>query len=442
MASVIKHKRSSTPASAPGTSAVELGEIAVNTHDGIMFIKKDDTSSGGSIEVLGIGPDYATNVLYVSKSGNDSFSGRSLSESFLTIDAAVAAASAGTTIYVKSGDYTVTNPLVVPANVSLMGDNLRTTTIRGNTATSDILHLNNACYINGFTFRGHTTGAAAVAFPTTKYTVTISPYVQNCSSITSDGVGMKIDGTGMGGTRSMVADAFTQINEGGKGVYILNSGYAQLVSIFTVYCDVAVECESGGQCSLTNSNASFGNFGLKASGKGALKYSGTVQGTYNITASQIQIAGLGTEKPDYGDAIKFASDSNYYTVENATTPVAGVSTVTIRPSLDVALTNGESVEFYQRSLIAASSITFEYVGAGTSVGTALPESDGVPVQTQEVVEDSDRQGEVYFTSTDHKGDFRIGSELLIERESGTIQGTTFDRSLFAVLTPYILALED
>jgi hypothetical protein len=59
-----------------------------------------------------------------------------------------------------------------------------------------------------------------------------------------------------------------------------------------------------------------------------------------------------------------------------------------------------------------------------------------------VIEDADGRGKVYFTSTDHKGDFRIGGDLLINRESGTITGTTFDRSLFAVLTPYILALED
>jgi hypothetical protein len=56
--------------------------------------------------------------------------------------------------------------------------------------------------------------------------------------------------------------------------------------------------------------------------------------------------------------------------------------------------------------------------------------------------DNNSAGLVFFTSTDHKGDFRIGSDLVIDREKGRIQGVTFDRSLFAVLTPYILALED
>ena len=50
-------------------------------------------------------------------------------------------------------------------------------------------------------------------------------------------------------------------------------------------------------------------------------------------------------------------------------------------------------------------------------------------------------GLVYFTATDELGDFRIGENLRINREEGTITGDTFDRSLFAVLTPIILALE-
>ena len=50
-------------------------------------------------------------------------------------------------------------------------------------------------------------------------------------------------------------------------------------------------------------------------------------------------------------------------------------------------------------------------------------------------------GAVYYTSTDHVGDFRIGNELLISRATGTINGRTFNKSLFAVMTPYILAIE-
>jgi hypothetical protein len=99
----------------------------------------------------------------------------------------------------------------------------------------------------------------------------------------------------------------------------------------------------------------------------------------------------------------------------------------------------ESVTFHQTSLITASGQTFEWVGSGTNIQSAVPYKGGQPVEAQQVVESN--EGKVYFTSTDQKGDFKIGNSLTIERASGTITGQTFDRSLFAVLTPYILSLQ-
>ena len=52
----------------------------------------------------------------------------------------------------------------------------------------------------------------------------------------------------------------------GIGVSLTNNSYAQLVSIFTIGCEIAIFAGTGGQCDLTNSNSSFGNVGLKADG--------------------------------------------------------------------------------------------------------------------------------------------------------------------------------
>jgi hypothetical protein len=81
----------------------------------------------------------------------------------------------------------------------------------------------------------------------------------------------------------------------------------------------------------------------------------------------------------------------------------------------------------------------EYVGSGDALNTALPYLGGVPVQVNEVVEE--RGGLVFYTSTDHLGDFRIGDNFTINRVDGTITGRTFTKALFSVLTPYILAIE-
>jgi hypothetical protein len=387
-------------------------------------------------------PNKVDNVLYVSKSGNDANDGGTLGDSFLTVDAALAVATAGTSIYVKSGTYTINNPATIPANVALVGDNLRTTNITPSNPSADIFYVNNGSYVTGFTFRDHVNGAAAIAFNPDGSAGFIfsSPYVQNCSSITSNGVGMRIDGAHAQGLRSMVSDAFTQINSGGIGIHLLNRGYAQLVSIFTVACDIGFLAESGGQCSLLNSNCSFGNIGVKSTGTSETLYSGVTDARIPKLGNLLKVNNLIT-RPKYGDVVKFAGDDMYYTIIDSTPLVLGSSTITLDENLEDEIDAGTVVDFSQRSLITASSITFEYVGTGTDLFNT-PQNGGFPIQENETVEDENRAGVVNFTSTDHKGDFRIGNDLIIAKNTGTIQGITFDRSLFAVLTPYILALED
>lgn len=101
--------------------------------------------------------------------------------------------------------------------------------------------------------------------------------------------------------------------------------------------------------------------------------------------------------------------------------------------------DGATINFYQRSYISASGYLFEYVGAGTNYG-ALPQwGIADPVQEQEVIMLDG--GKVFYTSTDQNGDFRIGPGLVISQATGVLSGRTFTKSLFANLTPFILAIE-
>ena len=101
--------------------------------------------------------------------------------------------------------------------------------------------------------------------------------------------------------------------------------------------------------------------------------------------------------------------------------------------------DGSTVNFYQRSYISASGYVFEYVGAGTNYG-ALPQVGRAdPVQGKETVQLD--TGKVFFTSTDQNGDFRIGPGLVISQATGVLSGRTFTKSLFANMTPFILAVE-
>lgn len=97
------------------------------------------------------------------------------------------------------------------------------------------------------------------------------------------------------------------------------------------------------------------------------------------------------------------------------------------------------VYFYQKSSLSASGQTFEYVGSGVSTAVALPRNGGDIVQANEILPTNG--GVVYFTSTDQFGNFRIGEDLTINFNTGTLSGRTFTRSLFAQITPFVLALD-
>jgi hypothetical protein len=115
------------------------------------------------------------------------------------------------------------------------------------------------------------------------------------------------------------------------------------------------------------------------------------------------------------------------------------TTVTLEEATDYTPLDREVVNFYQVSVASASSHTFEYVGSGTDINTCLPNRGGVPIQENEVV--MRRGGRVYYTSTDHKGDFRIGDGLVINQNTGTLSGRVFAKSLFGIITPFVLSIE-
>jgi hypothetical protein len=139
-----------------------------------------------------------------------------------------------------------------------------------------------------------------------------------------------------------------------------------------------------------------------------------------------------------------ASGGNFRAVEAAKTYYTREGTyhiVTLEDNVrnPLLFVDGSTVNFYQRSYQSASGYLFEYCGAGTQYG-ALPQVGRVdPVQSKEVVQLNN--GKVFFTSTDQNGDFRIGPTLVISQATGVLSGRTFEKSLFAQMTPFILAVE-
>lgn len=281
--------------------------------------------------IIGRGPSYAPNItqpdgkviwappgadskntIWVSKYGNDDNGGRTEGDAKLTIAGAVEIAEPGDTIVVRPGVYYENNPIGLRRDVAISGQDLRLVTVVPLNLGKDLFHVRRGCLIENMNFNlesgQQNIGGAVVAFPPTPEDVLAgiaysaisgyvapgpadegpsgrwrSPYVRNCTNFMNRSIGMKVDGNHATGStigadlKCMVLDSFTQYNEAGIGVSITNSGYAQLVSLFTIACEKAVYVTSGGQCDLTNSNSSFGNYGLYADGLGKLEFTAELQ---------------------------------------------------------------------------------------------------------------------------------------------------------------------
>lgn len=364
--------------------------------------------------------------------------------------------------------------------------------------------------------------------------VSKGPYIRNCTNFIPNSIGLKVNGfdaepgfdidNGIQG--SMSVDSYTQYNQGGIGVSITNGGYAQLVSIFTICDDIAIYTSSGGQCDLTNSNSSFGTYGLYSNGVGdnisrsIFRYTGTATTQASSNQNIISVSGLGTNRPYQGQAIYFGdlyysvesisitnggsgyisepiitidapsgpngiraeafpviqdgkivsinviSTGNqylnipnviisgpgagttataianlapiYYKVDSSTLPSSGISTITLTENLNNTISAGTTAYFSRMSLQVASTISFEYIGAGNAIESAKPSKGGVTRQENEVVRING--GEVVYTSTDQSGNFRIGEGVVINQLTGTISGRSFSQSLLNTVTPLLIAL--
>ena len=561
---------------------------------GVGACKTDYRLSSFNVSGVGVGVSWRPSgvqtkrTLWVSKNGCDTNSGLLEGDAKYTIAAAAAIAQEGDTIKVRSGVYIENNPVGLRTDVAITGEDLRLVTVVPNNTNRDVFHVRRGCLIENLSFAGATITTnhprcGAVAFPPTQESVNSgldfqavsgytplgpanegaagrwrSPYVRNCTNFMTGSIGMKINGdhanaaftgTNDGGQdlKSMVCDSFTQYNEAGIGVSISNNGYAQLVSIFTIGCEIGIGVSSGGQCDLTNSNSSFGIKGLVADGFGDIEFTGTVleetdagvdtvisnntkdignniripfdgQGVYfelnmndypdspsstTVTAPlevirSIEVVNGGNdgdysvgsppiitlnESPQGPEAIlpefspnvsaagtitsvdvinsgrnflptqnlstiissgsatfRVNTDPILFTVSEATdsASVTGISSVTFNEFIPYPVFQNTPIKFVRLSRIITSSHSFEYIGAGTDINTSNPFQGGKPIPENEVI--AINGGQVPFTSTDQKGNFRIGDGLTIDQTTSTIRGRDFNRAIQAQLTPLILAL--
>ena len=96
--------------------------------------------------------------------------------------------------------------------------------------------------------------------------------------------------------RSMVAAAFTQVNQGGPGHHVCNTGYAQFVSMFTTYCTFGFKTSGGGFANISNSVVDFGLQGIISKRNYRDTYTSALvlsAGTSNVAGFTVTIPGSG-----------------------------------------------------------------------------------------------------------------------------------------------------
>jgi hypothetical protein len=304
-----------------------------------------------------------------------------------------------------------------------------------------------------------------------------SPYTQNASVISfRGGGGAEIDGDKVkqpncpfpglepDGTasfpnqgKSMVAAAFTIVSFGGTGYKVINDGYTQLVSVFVIFCQDGVLCETGGYASITNSATNFGTFALRGTGFRKDPYEFDA-GTVNVVSQTptgrtiLTVGNIGREPLEHYivkiDGYRNADPDKEFFIESVSGVTVGppfTATITIDDgigngltliresdgatvsgltALQQALTPSNSanatIRLHRPSIVNSSSHTWEFAGSGTNY-LALPENGGTKVEANEQV--SENYGRVYVSGTDELGDFKVGTFARIENRTGNITFT-------------------
>ena len=439
-------------------------------------------------------------------------------------------------VYHGGYGYAVSNTATInTAGIGCAGSGTLTITVATleNNSASNMFLLNNNTNLTLFTFKGltglpvhsgGTLGAFVTSLDPAETITSVSPYIQDCTSICENAIGLKVDGNlHTSGNKSIVVNDFTQINSDGIGVWAIGGGRSELVSVFTYYCAKSLYASDGGFIRGLNCSSAYGEEGAVAEGTLASESAIVVQtrgkslqfipisvsgdgisnfeigdtllgqssgatgtiirtltgadritidsttGTFtqnevvtvtkaNSTTYTFQIKNNAAAVPNgqtgffieldstdvnfldeseelqLGDNVQFTGNAQYYAitqVDNIDTVNRRV-TVKLNPEVttaNVVADNTTTTITRKFSNVRLTGHDFLDIGTGGLVDTNYPNTPlQAPDQEDEIV--TIDGGRVYFTSTDQRGDFRVGDLFRIQQSTGvaTLNADAFDLS--------------
>ena len=312
------------------------------------------------------------NIFYVDKNGDDSNVGDHPNGAFLTLTRALSFADASiqgpVVIHINAGEYQEAFPLTVPTNVTIVGADIRNTIIKPTLATNT----NNAFLLDGettvenLTITDFFSPGYAFSFKSNAIVTSRSPYIRNVTVITKGSVTSASDPRG-----------YDQ-GDAGKGVLVDGasvSSSSQEASMLFHSCTFitpgveSIKLTNGVRVEWLNSFVYFAQQGI------LLERGST--GHLSTDGSTIK----------YGAEMRCIGSANVY-------GEFGIKA------------NGVGTNAY---LI---NHNFTYIGTGKSTEN----DDTVTIPENEVVEIN--SGRVNYTTVDEQGNFRVGTALFVNQETG------------------------
>jgi hypothetical protein len=451
-------------------------------------MSSDDDTRGATQQSIKAYVDNAgaiQNTTFVSLNGDDLNDGSSPNKAFRTIKAALSAVGSGTTILVGPGTFEEAFPLDVPADVTVKGASLRGTVVKPTALTRDNngFRLNGGSGIEELTVRDQEynnvsdEGYAFVFAPNANITDR-SPYLKDISVLSfgstvrlgtnnpitnpggfndgDAGRGIKLDGAVLspasnGSPRSsMLLNECTFICYGADTLKLTSGVQAEMLNTFVYYANKAIVGETS---SSPRAGTNYGRTRLNISGYNGTpfvpgetvtltKLDGVTQVTFTVKAFDAtnaildadgRVDDLELDDGNDGQVLSAPSGAGATGIDEIDVKDYGAEVRMISSAFVYgnygAVADGYGVQF---KLIAHN---FAYVGAGGSSDNL----DAQAIQANEVTrsntDNTFGNGQIFYNSVDHKGDFRVGDIFSVNQATGSVSldASQFDLSNLASL---------
>ena len=309
MSTTIKLRRSAVPSKVPTIAQLGLGELAINTHDGKMFLKRYkefyDAETDQNVTIEDVMQFTASvpvkNTLYVQKDGSDYNDGTTWNSAFSTIEKALEAATARdgltTLIDIGPGIYVTRGELDMPDNTLIRAVH-RSVFIRPEAGFEErnVIRMGSGCFLEGPVFEGwrlddldNPTVGFAVSFRpgavitrvpyahkivvrTNPYWDTVPPPLDraNANPLVGRGAGVVLADGAVCSPYSIYPNIMTwgatPVSHNGIGYVAKNGALINGVNAISIWAHKHFLALSGGQIILSSCSSQFGDYTMVSSG--------------------------------------------------------------------------------------------------------------------------------------------------------------------------------